>query len=73
MNLTKHDNKDKAKKIIKDEGLESLSYYDVNDDLNQNYDIIGVPASFYIDEDGIIKKITFGADVASGILEKINE
>lgn len=72
-NLSSHDDMNQAKKIISDHGLEDYSYYDVDDEIGKNYDVIGVPAAFYINSEGIIKDFTFSADDAKGILEKINK
>ncbi|MBN2797340.1 MAG: redoxin domain-containing protein [Clostridia bacterium] len=72
-NLSSHDDIDQAKKIISDHGLEEYSYYDVDNEIGKNYDVIGVPAAFYIDPEGIIKNFTFSADDAKGILDKISE
>lgn len=73
VNLTKSDRMDQAKEIIASFGLEAISYYDVNGDIQDNFDIIGVPAAIYINPDGTIKETTFGPDHADGILEKIKK
>lgn len=72
INLSKHDNKDRAKEHMESEGLKDIGYYDVNNELI-NYNIVGIPAAFYIDPDGNIKNVSLGGDTAEGILEKINE
>lgn len=56
-----------------DEGLETFSYYDVDGEIPGNYNVIGVPAAFYISPDGVIKNIAFGADTPVNIVKKINE
>jgi hypothetical protein len=71
INLSNTDKIDRAKEIIRGEGLTDVSYYDVEGEIMKNYNVIGVPAAFYVDPDGIIKNISFGADSAEGILEKI--
>jgi hypothetical protein len=70
-NLSAYDDIKKAKGIVSDYGLEDVSYYDVNDDLTKNFDILGVPAAIYIDPEGKIKKLSFGPETANDILEKI--
>lgn len=73
INLSAHDDYDDAKAIISRYQLEDYSYFDTEDVMSKNFDIIGVPASFYIDEEGLIKAISFGEEDAEGILEKINK
>lgn len=73
INLSAHDDYDDAKAIISKYQLEDHSYFDTEDVMSKNFDIIGVPASFYIDEEGLIKAISFGEEDAEGILEKINK
>ncbi|MBJ2354966.1 hypothetical protein [Sphaerochaeta sp. S2] len=72
INLTKHDNKERAIAHMESEGLADIGFYDVNNEL-VNYNIVGIPAAFYIDPEGNIKNVSLGADQAAGILEKINE
>lgn len=71
VNLSNFDFIDSAKLIIEEESLEEISYYDINNHL-ENYNIMSIPASFYIDSEGVIVKTTLGADSASKIIESLN-
>lgn len=72
INLSKQDKKDRAKAHMESEGLADIAYYDIDNEL-LNYSILGIPAAFYIDPEGVIKNVSLGADTAADILEKINE
>lgn len=72
INLSKQDNQNRAKDHMTSEGLSEIAYYDVNNEL-LNYSILGIPAAFYINPEGVIKNVSLGADTAAEILEKINE
>jgi hypothetical protein len=73
VNLSGHDNVEKARNLMEDYGYEAIAFYDVDDVLTSAYNIVGIPAAYYIKPDGTIKNISFGADIASGILEKIEK
>ena len=73
VNLTKFDNIDTAKKIMNTESLDSIAYFDTNGHFGSEYNIMGIPAAFYVNAEGIIKDISFGADIASDILKKLNK
>ncbi len=73
VNLSKYDDINTAKEIITSEQLTNEAYFDVNGHLVDNYNITGIPTSFYIDAYGIIKKVEKGKDNAANILSNIND
>lgn len=73
VNLTLFDNIKSARMAITTESLDSIAYFDVNGQLGSEYNIVGIPAAFYVNSQGIIKNISYGAETASDILLKIEE
>lgn len=73
VNMSKQDKISEAKKIIESKGLEDLAYFDVKGEFAKYYGIVGVPAAYVIDSEGVIKEINFGLVSLDDILKKIEE
>lgn len=73
VNMSKQDKISEAKKIIEGKGLEDLAYFDVKGEFAKYYGIVGVPAAYVIDSEGVIKEINFGLVSLDDILKKIEE
>lgn len=71
VNLSKYDNIQAAKDVIEKENIKEIAYFDMNGNLGDEYNIIGIPAAFYIDKDGVINDIKFGREEAEDILLKL--
>lgn len=71
LHLSSMDNKDRAAELIKNEGLESISYYDTEGDFTKNYQIVGVPTAFYLNSDHVLDQIIRGPEDIDTILEKL--
>ena len=73
VNMSKQDDMDDAKEIIESKGLNDLAYFDIKGEFAKFYGIIGVPAAYIIDPEGIIEEIHFGLVTSDEILNKIEE
>lgn len=73
VNMSKQDNVDEAKEIISSKDLNDIAYFDIKGEFAKYYGIIGVPAAYVIDSEGVIKEVNFGLVNRDEILKKIGE
>lgn len=71
INVSKQDDIDKAKTIIANKGLSDIAYYDVKGEFAKYFGVIGVPAAYRLDDQGLIEEIYFGSVISDDIIKKI--
>ncbi len=67
------DDYDRAKKIIKENGLEKIAYFDYKNEFSDNYAIATVPTIFYLDKAHKIVRTSNSAEDAETIIENIDK
>jgi DsbE subfamily thiol:disulfide oxidoreductase len=71
VNLTSSDSREGALRFVDELGLTFTIAFDVTGSVAQTYGVLGLPATFFIDRDGILRSRSYGPVLGDRLAESI--
>lgn len=67
------DDYERSKKVVKENNLDEIAYFDYKNEFSDNYSIATVPTIFYLDKDHNIIKTVNNAEDAETIIKNMDK